>query len=202
MARADPVTTPLLQQSPSVQLEVNASRELRADVVASPNPANALVTSGGLFAKRGRRRFPWVASGGFSGGTASAGVDTLVPWTAEVIDLDGLINLSTDAARIIFTEHQFYAWNARASLTLTGGNAIAQIAQVMGLLNGTTPVGVCHSTCTQGAAFTTSFAQTGGYFEAQPGDYLQLLVRFVGFVTGTATGYTCAAVINGWSLTA
>ncbi len=195
------MTTPLLLQSPSVALEVNTDRELRADVVPSPNPANALKTTGGLFAKRGRRRFPWVASGGFSGGTVTTGVDTLVPWTAEVIDPDGLINITTDPARIIFTEHQFYTWSARASLTLTGGNAIAEIAQMMGLLNGTTPVGVCHSTVTQAGAFTASFAQTGGYFEAQAGDYLQLLVRFVGFVTGTATSYTCSAAINGWSLT-
>ena len=190
------MSLPLLQTSPSVQLEIDADDKLAANVVPSPAPYNALRThSNGLWSKPGSPAYQWQI--GIISATAmslTTQVDQVLSWNNEIQDPDGMVDLVAAPTRVTIPESGRYFHNVFASLVLSGGTAVAAEAFLYLRKNGTTFAGGKSCYMQLAAGFTTIVGGYSGYLDAVAGDYYEAVWRFIVFATLTATSVALQAL--------
>jgi len=203
------VTLPLLNSSPTVQLEVvQPDRRLRADVVPNPALTNALmVRPNGLYAKRGQRlnpfRFTRITNGTLSVGTAATpgNIDQVLSWEAALFDPSGVGQLGVTPTR----------WTAPASgryfhsvnVPVTNSLGTTQVGAVMWFRkNGTDYVGgrtiIAGSNST---ALQIVQASMREWIDLIAGDYLEVIWRwyfFSGIGAGATATYSNLTNWHGW----
>lgn len=183
------MSLPLLQTSPTVQLEVQPDRRLAANVIPSGAPYNALrANTNGLWAKPGSPAYQWnIGIITASALTIATQTDQVLSWNVETADPDGLVDLAANPTRVTAPEAGRYFNQVFTTITLVGGSAVGAFAMLWLRKNGTTYAGG-RSVTTQLAAGTTSIIGSySGYVDLQAGDYLEAVWRWVAFATLTAT---------------
>lgn len=200
------MSTPLLQTSPTVQLEVQPDRQLAANLVLSPDPTNSIrIRTTGVWAKKGQRRFPWqLALTTAQTILTLTNINQVVTWTSEAYDPDGLASLSTFPTRITATAAADYFSKVSAVLTPAAGSTNNLNAQLLLYKNGT--VLVAASDLTAGLAAAVLPTEVRGTMNARVallvGDYLEVYVRWVpAFTPGTPASATFNGVWSGGAIT-
>lgn len=201
------MSLPLLQTSPSVQLEITARRELEASVVLAPVASNALRRRPtGLWAKAGYRRNDWsVAINQAQQMHLVAQADQVFNWAVEDSDPSGLFNLAALPTRVTIAETGSYFPRAQAMVSLVGGTAASGSALMWLRKNGLSFVaGSLVTMQATGGAFFPGNVTT--YVDLVAGDYLEVCWRWLAFGTLTATSATVAAAgetrWQGWRMAA
>lgn len=198
------MSLPLLQQSPSVALEVGTDRQLRADAVRSVAGSNALkASSKGLYLKRGRRLYGWslVTPAATQQGVVITQLNQVVNFNIENLDAGGMFDVVVSATRITMPEAG--RWFTKISLggSLVGGTAAAAAGVLSILLNGSQQV------CGAGGQALTAGnsgvgANANGYVNVAAGDYLEVYWRWLSFQTLTATSCTFFGTWTGMRVSA
>lgn len=199
------MSLPLLQTSPSVQLEVGTDRQLRADAVLSPNPTNALkVRDAGLYAKAGQRTYPWnISINTARAVTLATQVNQVLNWNVEDYDPLGMTDLVVQPTRVTIPADGRYFTRATATVQLTGGTAVAGLAMFMILKNGSAYQAGDTSMETTAAGVTTFVGNIAAWLDLKAGDYIECYWRWLAFTTLTATAAalqtTTTTRWQGWS---
>lgn len=198
------MSLPLLQTSPSVELEVGTDRQLRASVVRSPLATNALRSSGdGLYAKKAERANQFLITQTTSTPlTVVTQTNQALLWSGETFDPDGLADLVAQPTRITVPVSARYFIRATCGVGMLGGSAVSMVAYLYAIKNGVDTVAGSVGATQLAAGATTCYGNLSAWLDLAAGDYLELFWRWGAFGTLTATSCAWTGTWSGFRLSA
>lgn len=184
------MSSPLLQTSPTVQLEVQPDRQLAANLVLSPDATNGLrLRSSGVWAKKGQRRYPWQVAAAGQILTPSTTAKQVLNWTSEVYDPDGLADVVAFPTRVTMPADGDYFVRVNGGFIPAAGFTENIVAQALLYKNGTALVAGVDATAGLVSATATMPGSLNFSLAARPtlkaGDYLEVYVWFTAAFTPT-----------------